>query len=89
MFVICILVIKRIVGMLKKAEMTGHETVASKSSVKEMRASLMKWSKFPQHQIEILFPKKAKVVTYKMKAGEDHKAEHVVVDKESHFIWVN
>jgi malignant T-cell-amplified sequence len=28
------------------------------------------------------------VVAYKMKAGEDHKAEHVVVDKEAHFIWI-
>ena len=27
------------------------------------------------------------MVAYKMKAGEDRKAEHVVVDKEAHFIW--
>jgi hypothetical protein len=74
--------------MLKKFERTGHESVASKSAIKEMRASLIKWSKFPEGQIELLFPKKARVVAYKMKAGEDHKAEHVVVDKETHFIWV-
>ncbi|XP_031472599.1 translation machinery-associated protein 20, partial [Nymphaea colorata] len=53
-----------------------------------MRASLLKWSKFPEGQIELLFAKKARVVAYKMKAGEERKAEHVVVDKEAHFIWV-
>lgn len=61
--------------------------MASKSNIKEMRASLIKWSKFPEEQIELLFAKKARVVAYKMKAGEDRKAEHVVVDKEAHFIW--
>ena len=67
--------------MLKKIQRTGHESVASKSAIKELRASLLRWSKFPEGQIELLFAKKAKVVSYKMKAGEDRRAEHVVVDK--------
>lgn len=71
--------------MLKKVERSGHEQVASKSTVKELRASLLKWSKFPEQQIDILFPKKGKVNIYRLKGGDD-KAEHVVVDKETHFI---
>lgn len=75
--------------MLKKVERTGHESVASKSAIKEMRASLIRWSKFPEGQIEIIFPKKSRVVAYKMKAGEDRRAEHVVVDKEAHFVFID
>ena len=71
--------------MLKKVERSGHEQVASKSAVKEYRASLIKWSKFPEQQIEVLFPKKGKVFIYKLKGGDD-KAEYVVVDKELNFI---
>jgi PUA domain protein len=71
--------------MLKKVERSGHEQVACKSDVKEYRASLLKESKFPEQQIEVIFPKKGKVLVYKLKCGED-KAEHIVVDKDLHFI---
>ena len=75
--------------MLKKVERTGHEAAVSKSSVREIRSSLAKWSTFNEEQVEMLFPKKGKVVSLKLRAGEDRKAEHIVVDKEQHFIWVD
>lgn len=56
--------------MLKKVERTAHETAASKSAVRELRASLVKWSKFPEPQIDIIFPKKGKVMLYKLKGGD-------------------
>ena len=73
--------------MLKKVERTGHENVACKSAIKELRASLIKWSNYPEQQIEILFPKKGKVCIYKLKSGDERKMEHVVVDKELHFVF--
>ena len=56
--------------------------------MKELRALFLSGIKFDEEQVPTLWPKKGKVVSFKVKSGDDRKSEHIIVDKEIHFIHV-
>jgi hypothetical protein len=53
-----------------------------------MRQALLADSPFPEEQISVFWNKKSKVMSYKMKTGDEKKCEHVVVDNDHHFLWI-
>jgi hypothetical protein len=67
--------------MLKTMEAKPNEQVVSKSAVKELRGKFFKFCMLSDEQLPNLWPKKAKVLSFKVRCGEDRKAEHILVDK--------
>jgi hypothetical protein len=53
-----------------------------------MRQSILNDSKFSEEQVAVFWNKKSKVMSYKMKTGDEKKCEHVVVDNDYHFIYI-
>ena len=46
-----------------------------------MRTLFFSNIKFSEEQIPNIWPKKAKVISFKVKSGDERKSEHIVVDK--------
>ena len=54
--------------------------------MKDFRTNFYRALKVSEEQVPDLWPKKGKVIAYKVKSGDDRKSFHIVIDKEIHFI---
>lgn len=67
---------------MKKLDEGGQESAINKSSMKEIRRSLIEGSLFAEEQFEAVVPKKSAMTSIKTKSGDDQKVEIIVVEKE-------
>lgn len=77
--------------MLKSLEGKGLESTLSKTVVKDLRSKFYTSLALKEDEVDLeqLWPKKGKVIAYKGKTGAGAKFEHIVIDKDLHFIHID